>query len=122
MAAPTLIISGLTSLDEAELLEKLPETYVETHKTAVPEGSLAEPATITAIVTLGSVTIAGLTAWLAKPRRRKISSFTYKLRKPDGTLVNVEMLSDEQSEEAAKASILAQLGQWVASATSSTEK
>jgi hypothetical protein len=113
MADTEFIISGLTTLDEEELREALPEGQVDTVRSTVPEGTLAEPATITAIVTLGSIALAGLSAWLSKARRRRVSKFRYKVRKADGETVDVELDLDESSEDAVKASVMAQLSKWV---------
>jgi hypothetical protein len=113
MANTEFIITSMTTLDEEELREALPEGQVKTVRPTVPEGTLAEPATITAVVTLGSITLAGLSAWLSKGRRRRVSRFSYKVRKPDGEIVDVKLDLDQSSEDAVKANVMAQLGKWI---------
>jgi hypothetical protein len=108
-----LIITGMTTLDEVELRKALPAGGVETIRGTVPEGTLAEPATITAVVTLGSLALTALSAWIVKGRRRRVSKLRYKVRKPDGEVVDLSLDLDENSEDAGKASVMAQLRKWI---------
>jgi hypothetical protein len=113
MKSPELVITGLTTLDEVELREALPEAEVETMQSTVPEGTLAEPATIAAIVTLGSMALKPLTLWILKRWRRRVSKLRFKIRKPDGEMVDLALDLDQSSEDAVNASVMAQLGKWI---------
>lgn len=115
MESPKLIISGLNSLDEEELREALSEN-VEFEEPEVPEGTLAEPATIVAIVTLGSLTIAALAAYLSKARRRTILTHTFRIIHPDGRVEEHTITIDATSEEEVKAQIFAELSKWISPA------
>jgi hypothetical protein len=108
-----LVLSGLSSLDEEELLEALGKDQVEFIKAKPPEGSLAEPATITAVIVLTSAGIAALTAYLAKGRRRRILKGVKKIIHPDGRIEEMTIDLDEASEDALKASVLGELGKWI---------
>ena len=66
--ATTFEIGGLSGLDQEELQELLHEK-VQFEEPSVPEGTLAEPATIAAIVTLGSGVLFAFATWLSKRRR-----------------------------------------------------
>jgi hypothetical protein len=83
MKAPKLIISGLSGLDEEEMKEALGDA-VEFDEPDVPEGSLAEPATISAIVTLSAMVISALAVYLNKPRRKYLLQKAVKIVHPDG--------------------------------------
>jgi hypothetical protein len=115
MKSPELVITGLTTLDEVELRDALPEGEVETMHSTVPEGTLAEPATITAIVQIGgSIALGLLSLWISKTRRRRVSKLRYRVRKPDGEMVDVAFDLDQSSEDAVNASVMAELGKWIA--------
>jgi hypothetical protein len=111
MRATKLIIGGLSSLDEEELREALGEE-VEFDEPAVPEGTLAEPATITAIITLGSLAIAALATYLSKGRRSYLHKETFRIQHPDGRIEERTLEVRAASEEEAKAQIMAQISKW----------
>jgi hypothetical protein len=113
MESSKLIISGLNSLDEVELSEALGEN-VEFEEPDVPEGSAAEPATIAAIVTLGSLSIAALAVYLSKARRRSVLKYTIRKVHLDGRIEEFIIDLDSSSEEAANPKILAELSKWIA--------
>jgi len=112
-----LVLTGLNSLDEQELIEALGTNGVEIVKPEVPEGSLAEPATITVVLYLGSIALTSLAVWLSKGRRRKVLAATQKVVRADGTVEEKTFQLDESSEDAVKASVLSQLRNWVGSPT-----
>ncbi|MBD2318055.1 hypothetical protein [Phormidium tenue] len=112
MESPKLIISGLNSLDEEELREVLGEE-VEFEEPKVPEGSLAEPATIAAIVTLGSLAITALAIYLSKSRRRYILERKIRIIHPDGRIEEHILNIQANSEDEANAQILAELSKFL---------
>ena len=70
MGHPTLELTGLSDLDTEELLVAMGD-HVDLRRPEVPEGTLAEPATVVAIITIGSpIVLNALAIWLATPRRR----------------------------------------------------
>ena len=115
--ANQLILTGLNSLDEEELKEALGDSGMEVVKPKVPEGSLAEPATITVVLYLGSIALTSLAVWLSKGRRRHYLAAAHKVVHPDGTTEEKTFELDESSEDAVKASVLAQLRNWVGPST-----
>ena len=108
MKAPNLMISGLSSLDEEEMKEALGDA-VEFDEPEVPEGSLAEPATITAIVTLGAMAISALAVYLNKPRRRYLLEKAVKIIHADGRVEETTLKIEASSSEEAKAQLAAEL-------------
>jgi hypothetical protein len=117
MGESTMTLAGLGSLDQAELDAALDGQGVRFQAATVPEGSLPEPATIAAVVTLGSVALATLAAWLAKPRRRFVREHEVTVQHPDGTITRHRLVITATAEEEVKAQVLTQLGAWVKSAT-----
>ena len=116
MKSAELVISGLSSLDEEELREALgggSGDRITFSRPEVPEGSLAEPATITAVVTLGSIGLSALAAWLSKARRRRIARGKFRLVRPDGTVEEKSWELEESSEDAVKSKVLAELTNWI---------
>jgi hypothetical protein len=61
-----LYVEGLNPLDAEELKEALGDKGMELRQPEVPEGTLAEPATITVILTLGSFAAVDFALWLSK--------------------------------------------------------
>lgn len=112
---PKLIISGLSSLDEEELREALGNN-VDFNEPDVPEGTLAEPATITAIVILGSMSLATFALWLSKKRRSYLRTETLRVIDKDGNVTERTLRVRASSEEEANAEIAAQLKSWLPSA------
>ena len=110
-----MVIAGLSSLDEEELRDAIGD--VEFDEPVVPEGTLAEPATITAIVTLGSLAIAALAAYLSKRRRRYLLKQAFRVVHPDGRIEERTLEVRASSEDEAKAEILAQLNKWIGQAS-----
>jgi hypothetical protein len=108
-----LYIAGLSSLDKEELEEAIGKTALETYQPEVPEGSLAEPATITAILTLGSFATVAFATWASKGRRRKLLKGSVKIVHPDGRVEERSWEVDEGSEDAIKSGVIAQLGKWL---------
>ena len=108
MEAPKLIISGLSSLDEEQLKEALGDE-VEFDEPEVPEGTLAEPATITAIVTLSAMAISALAVYLNKTRRRYLLEKAVKVVYPDGRIEEVTLKVEASSSEEAKTQLAAEL-------------
>jgi hypothetical protein len=113
MESSKLIISGLNSLDQVELSKALGEN-VEFEEPEVPEGAAAEPATIAAIVTLGSLSIAALAVYLSKPRQRSVLKYTIRRVHPDGRIEEfiIDLVTSE--EGAANPEIVAELSKWIA--------
>ena len=116
-----LIISGLSSLDEEELLEAVGDKAVQFVRPEAPEGTLAEPGTITVIIVLGTIALNGLVAWLAKGRRRRTSNFRYRIVRPNGETVEMELDLSDSSEEALQPKVLAEISKWVPSLPSGSE-
>lgn len=108
MKAPKLIISGLSSLDEEEMKEALGDA-VEFNEPEVPEGSLAEPATITAIVTLSAMAISALAVYLNKPRQKYRVQKAFKIVHPDGRIEEATLRIEASSSEEGKAQLAAEL-------------
>jgi len=108
-----LYIAGLSSLDKEELEEVIGKSALETYEPEVPEGTLAEPVTITAILTLGSFATVAFATWASKGRRRKLLKRTVKIVHPDGTIEERNWEVDEASEDAIKSGVIAQLGKWL---------
>ena len=111
MAATKLIIPGLSSLDEEELRELLGD-QVTFQEPEVPEGSLAEPTTIIAVIVLGSIALNGLAAYLSKGRRRYVQRQTFRVVHPDGRVEERKLEIEASSEDEVKAEILAELSKW----------
>ena len=112
MESVKIVIPGLTELDEEELRELLPEG-VEFDRPETPEGSLAEPTTITAIIILAPLAITTLALWASKARRSFIRSERIKIIHPDGRVEERSLDVKASSEEEAKAGIAAELGKWL---------
>jgi hypothetical protein len=75
--------------------------------------TLAEPATITAILTLGSFGTVAFATWMSKGRRRKLLKRSVKIVHPDGSVEERTWEVDEASEDAIKPGVIAQLGKWL---------
>lgn len=116
MSETELVISGLGNLDAEELRDALGENSLRLVRPEVPEGTLAEPTTITAVIVLGSIALSSLAAWICKKRRNPSKRFKFKLTRPDGEVIEVALNTDEGSEEPCKKNVLAQLGQWIKTA------
>jgi len=108
-----LYITGLNALDKEELEEAIGKTAFEAYQPEVPEGNLAEPATITAILTLGSFATVAFATWASKGRRRKLLRRSVKISYSDGRVEERSWEVDEASEDAIKQGVLAQLGKWL---------
>lgn len=108
MEAPKLIISGLSSLDEEEMKESLGDA-VEFDEPQVPEGTVAEPATITAVVTLTAMAISALAVYFNKTRRRYLLEKAVKIVHPDGRIEETTLRIEASSSEEAKAQLAAEL-------------
>ena len=108
MEAPKLIISGLSSLDEEQMKESLGDAVVF-DEPEVPEGTLAEPATITAIITLSAMAISALAVYFNKTRRRYLLEKTVKIVYPDGRVEEVALKIEASSSEEAEAKLAAEL-------------
>lgn len=106
----TFEIGGLSDLDREELQDILKD-QVQFDEPEVPEGTLAEPATIAAIVTLGSGVLAAFAIWLSKRRRSYLWQETVRIQHPDGRIEERRLTVKASSEAEAKAEILQQLGQ-----------
>ncbi|MFN0139086.1 MAG: hypothetical protein ACKVQW_03230 [Pyrinomonadaceae bacterium] len=115
MNPPKLIISGLTPLDEEQLRELL-EDAVEFDEPQVPEGTLAEPATITAIIALSSMAIGALAVYLNKSRRSYLLEKAVKVVHPDGRVEEVTLKVQASSSEEAKQQLAAELTKLAAQA------
>jgi hypothetical protein len=113
--SPKLIISGLNSLDEVELRDVLGEG-VEFDEPEVPEGTLAEPGTITAIVIIGKLTIAALAVYLSKGRRRAALKKNTRIIYPDGRIEEQTLEIEATSEEGVKAQVFAWLSKLISQA------
>jgi hypothetical protein len=108
--ATTFEIGGLSGLDQEELQELLHEK-VQFEEPSVPEGTLAEPATIAAIVTLGSGVLFAFATWLSKRRRSYLWQQTIRIHHPDGRVEEQSLTVKAASEDEVKAQVLQQLGQ-----------
>ena len=108
-----LYITGLSSLDQEELAKAIGKDAFETYQPEVPEGTLAEPATITAILTLGSFATVAFATWASKGRRHKLLKNNVKITHKDGTVEERSWEVDEGSEKEIESKILAQLGTWL---------
>lgn len=117
MSSTQLVISGLGKLDAEELREALGENGVSLAEPETPEGALAEPATITAVIVLGSIALGALAAWLCKKRRNPSRRFKFKITKPNGEVVEVSLNTGESSQEPCKKNVLAQIGDWIKTAS-----
>jgi hypothetical protein len=113
MASTRLAISGLSSLDAEELREALGGDTLQIVRPESPEGTLAEPVTITAIIVLGSIALTNLAVWICKKRRHPSERFKFKLTRPDGEVLEVLLDTSQGSEEPCKEGVLSQLGQWI---------
>ncbi len=60
---------ALSRMEQAELLEYLPEDAVTFRPAALAPGALGEPATAIAVLSLSMVAISGMCAWLAAKGR-----------------------------------------------------
>lgn len=116
MSTQTLEFVGLSSLDQEELREVAGEV-VTFQEPEVPEGMLAEPATIAAIVTLGSLSLVTLAAYLAQPRRRRMLRHAVRITHADGRIEEQTFEISASDQDGVKAEILAQLGKWVGKGT-----
>jgi hypothetical protein len=78
MPVAAIKLSGLSALDQEELKD-LVGNAAEFKEPVVPEGTLAEPATITAIVRLGSLVIASIAAYGIRKRSLSKSVFVNQI-------------------------------------------
>lgn len=97
-----LVISGLNELDAKEITELLKED-VEIAKPNVPEGSLAEPVSSIAIITISSLALASLSIFLSKARRKTMLTRSFRIIHADGRIEEFKLDLITYSEEAAKA-------------------
>ena len=63
---PVLIVRGLSRRQQFNLLDHVTEDLVEFPEAEALVGEFGDPTTIVAIVSLTSITLAGIFAWLAK--------------------------------------------------------
>lgn len=108
-----LYIEGLNPLDAEELQEALRDKGMEIKQPATPEGTLAEPATITVILTLGSFAAVDFALWLSKGRRRRLLKRSVRVVHPDGRIEENAWEVKEGTDEAIKSGVIAQLGKWL---------
>ncbi len=106
----SLTIHGLSKLDAEELRDTVGIEGVALQEPPTPEGTLAEPATITAVIVLGSIALGSLAAWLCKKRRNPSKRMQFKVTKPSGETVEVMLSVDGSTEEPCKENVLEQLG------------
>jgi hypothetical protein len=117
MAATTLEFIGLSALDQEEL-QQIGSSDVTFIEPQVPEGMLAEPATIAAIVTLGSLSLVTLAAYLAQGRRRHLLKRSVRITHPDGRVEERTLVISSSTQDGVKAEILGQLAAWIGKGTS----
>jgi hypothetical protein len=108
-----LLLEGLNSLDAEELKEAVGVQAVEFVAPEVPEGTIAEPTAITALITLTPIVAATVSAYLAKPRHKKFRRSKFRTIHPDGRIVEREWETRETTEEAIKSQLLSQLTKWL---------
>src|SRR5258708_7262112 len=94
-----LHIEGLNPLDAEELKAAINNNGLELFQPEAPEGTIAEPATITAILTLGAFTAVDLATWISKGRRRRVLKRSVKIAHPDGRIEERQWEVDESSED-----------------------
>ena len=104
---------GLNALDAEELKAVMGSSGLELDEPAVPEGTLAEPATITAILALGPTAIATLALWLSKGRRGHVLRHKAKIIHPDGRVEEQSWEIKDTSEAAVKSQVISKLGKWI---------
>ena len=107
-----LIVGGLSALDKEELELQLGAAigFVEP---SVPQGTLAEPATIAAVITLGSIAITAFGAWLSKARQKHLLRERFRVLHPDGSSEEHVLEIQSSSEDAIKAEVIRQLRGWI---------
>lgn len=112
-----LIFGGLSALDKAELSDQFGAavSFVEPE---VPEGNLAEPATIAAVVSLGSLAIGVLAAYVSKRRRQYLLRERFRRTYPDGSYEEHSFEIKASDEDEVKAEVIKQLGGWLKTANS----
>ena len=108
-----LCITGLTSLDLEELEESIGESVLEVYRPEVPEGALAEPVTITVVLTLAPLAATAFAVWASKGRRRKLLKHSVKVMHADGTVEERSWEVEEHSEEAIKSGVIERLRKWL---------
>ena len=116
-----LMITGLSSLDQEESAEAIGDDSVQFSRPDVPEGTLAEPATISAVIALGTIALNGLVVWLSKARRKHTSAFRYRLVRPNGEVVEIALDLNDASEGAVKSQILDAIGRSTSTAAATPE-
>jgi hypothetical protein len=109
----TLYLEGLNPLDAEELKEALGDNGMELRQPEVPEGMLAEPGTITVILTLGSFAAVDFALWLSKGRRRRLLKRSVRVIHPDGRIEEDSWEVKVGTDEAIKAAVIAQFGKWL---------
>ncbi len=113
MTETKLYIPGLDRLAEEELKDALRPEDLELTTKPVFDGELPEPATITAVITLGSLSIVAIAAWLSKRRHRRYRKTTFRVVHPDGRIEEKTLELNEADEDALQPAIVTQLGTWL---------
>jgi|SRR5689334_12862301 len=111
--ATRLALDGLNALDAEELKEALGNESVQLTQPEAPEGNLAEPTTISALITLSPLVAGLVAAWISKPRRRKIARRKTRIIRADGTIEEKEWEINDLKEDAIKSQVFAQLTKWL---------
>lgn len=107
------VFPGLSELDAEEIQEAL-DDKVEIVEPDVPEGTIAEPATIAAIVTISPLIIGALAMWLSKKRRAYLRKETILLKLPNGAVLEKTLEIKSSSEEETREEIAAAFNNWLA--------
>jgi hypothetical protein len=110
-----LRIPGLDRLAEEELRDLLQADDLEFTTKPRFDGDLPEPATITAVITLGSLSITALAVWLSKRRNRKYLKTSSRVLYPDGRVEEKVLELKDVAEDAVQPAIIAQLSSWLSS-------
>jgi hypothetical protein len=63
--SPTLILAGLSRLDQASLLQRLPSGSAEVREVGLAPGELGEPATVILTIALSVMTLTAICGWLS---------------------------------------------------------
>jgi hypothetical protein len=108
-----LVIGGLSALDREELKEILSPDQVAFNEPGIPEGSLAEPAAIAAIIVLTPITIAALGLYFGRKIRLHTFDESVEITRPDGTKLKHRLQVRAKSAEEANTQVLAQLQQFL---------
>ncbi len=112
MNGSRLILKGLSELDAEELSEAL-GADAEIVEPEVPEGTIAEPATISAIIMLSPLVIGALTVWMSKPRRSYLRKETMQFVDEKGRIFSKTLEIRASSEDEAQAQIAAEFTKWM---------